>query len=309
VVAESLVPEVVAMMADMLVWTVVVLTVAAIALAALVALRPRREVDRRPAAPEVVGGTSLVILDIEPSDPRAPAVRRLVLDAAVRRFRAVPEAAWVEVLSRSGAPLGRIPRHRQDRPGVAVPATLREPRAAPSRRPDPVAHAYDRLVLGGAVSPPEAELPPTERAPLADRFDLPEPVRARLRHRDDPVDLVRAILEGGGIRAEVRDDVLLAGDRAVAVVGASGGGFADPRALNHAYLRLAEATVLEKLVLSLRVLEPVDARRRAALAPDVRYAGPEAVQRMADAVAVGEDPLRFVLATPVTDGEVVGAGG
>jgi hypothetical protein len=42
-----------------------------------------------------------------------------------------------------------------------------------------------------------------------------------------------------------------------------------------------------------------DVHRREMLAPHVLHAGPDGIQRMADAVAVGADPLRFAVAPAV----------
>ena len=40
------------------------------------------------------------------------------------------------------------------------------------------------------------------------------------------------------------------------------------------------------------------------LAPQVLHAGPDGIQRMADAVSLGADPLRFAVAIPVTSGRI-----
>ncbi len=43
------------------------------------------------------------------------------------------------------------------------------------------------------------------------------------------------------------------------------------------------------------LLDPSDLRRREILAPNVHHVAHDGVQRMADAVAVGADPLAFAL--------------
>lgn len=125
------------------------------------------------------------------------------------------------------------------------------------------------------------------------QLHLPATVRDRLP--DDPslVDLVAGILRASGYDVAVEGDIVRAGDRAVVALEAT-----DPDALSAAFLRYRDSGARTGVAVGLRSVPPAEARRRELLAPDLRYAGPQALQRMADAVAVGGDPLVFALGPP-----------
>jgi hypothetical protein len=69
--------------------------------------------------------------------------------------------------------------------------------------------------------------------------------------------------------------------------------------LNHAFLRVHGTGTERRLVVGFGCFDTWDVRRREIHAPDVRHVGPRGVQRMADAVALGIDPLRSVLGPPL----------
>lgn len=135
-----------------------------------------------------------------------------------------------------------------------------------------------------------AEHDPFESAAPTERLALPAAVRDQLP--DDPtlIETVRAILEAAGDDVDGDGDVLRVGDRAVVVLEAT-----HPDALSAAFLRYRDSGARSGVVVSRRSVAPSEIHRRELLAPDLRYAPAGAVQRMADAVAVGADPFAFAL--------------
>ncbi|HXF72566.1 MAG TPA: hypothetical protein VNO79_08170 [Actinomycetota bacterium] len=124
-----------------------------------------------------------------------------------------------------------------------------------------------------------------------------------MRNPDDPTDLLRAILEAAGIPHRVDRDLIVAGELAIVVVEPDAGVVVGHDALNHAYLRIAGSGATWGLVIALGYVDPREVERREMAAPHVRHAGPDAVQRMADAAALGADPVRFALGIPVRTAE------
>ena len=107
----------------------------------------------------------------------------------------------------------------------------------------------------------------------------------------EPNELIRAILVAGGTTLEVDRDLIVTDDLAIVVV-------PDPtdrasEALNHAFLRCQEARRPQGLVIRLGWVNAEELRHREAAAPWVRHVDSDAIQRMADAVAVGADPVAF----------------
>ncbi|MBI4261755.1 MAG: hypothetical protein HY658_14465 [Actinobacteria bacterium] len=281
------------------VWLLFLLLVAARA------YRPVPATAREPFPARPEEGRAVVTIDLKVGLASPPA-ERLAREAAARVLAAMPEVGVVEARSREGVLLARLER-RVRLPGpVATSPVLEEPHARRDRAPS-VRAVDDLEPLPAPLRAPGVRRPGDAAAldepghwPLVERFDLPVPVRSAIGHPDDPVELVRAILSAGGHRPEVRGDLLLVGGVAVFVCPTTSGRI--PREeLDHAYLRVVEAAVPRGLVVGFGLIDPVDARRREALAPQVLHAGPDAVQRMADAVALGEDPLRFVSGAPVVD--------
>lgn len=276
----------------------VVLAVVVVAVALLAAVGLARRLIRRspplPSPPWETGepaGTR-VVLDLRPEDPDHPAVQRLVDDAARRCLDADPQLDHVRVTDREGRELAVV--HRPDPlPGIALPDDLHEPRTVRSRTPSPV----ERRDHPHPPPPASTDTTGSPDGDFADRFDLDERVRAQLRDPDDPVDLLRALLRVAGRRPEVRGDLLVVDDVALAVVGTRGRAVDD--ALARAFLRIQQARVPRGVILHLAWIDPAALHRREMAAPNVRHVGVEAVQRMADALRAGADPLDFVLGPAV----------
>jgi hypothetical protein len=272
------------------------------ALVALFAIRsPRRSATPKDGPPLTVdaSGVVAVTLEIDDADPGSPAVQRTVHETALGIFRTTPDAYEVVVRARTGIVLGRVSRETSIPREVTVSPVLREPHARRTNVPD---------VLGGLYgSEPErrpirlrhtpGELAPAHR-PLVDQFDLPEVVRAGIRDPDDPIDLVRAILEAAGEHCEIDGDLIRIRGSALAILRASGDVVIGHEALNHAYLRIDRSGAQRGLVIALGFMDPREVKRREMLAPQILHAGPDGIQRMADAVSLGADPLRFAVAIP-----------
>lgn len=235
---------------------------------------------------------AVVVLDLAPTDPDHPSVQRLVEESASRPLREDPAIEVVEVRDRDHRVLGRVHRPTPRRE-VTLPEHLHEPRTRRAHVPDP---------LGGSTPARSRQVPdagPVETAerPFAQRFDLDDRVRREIRDPDGPVEVVRALLVAGGHDPEVSGDLLVTGD--VAIVVLPDPGHALDEALSRAFLRIRSARVPRGIVLHLGWVNPEALHRREVAAPDVRHVGTEAVQRMADAVAVGADPIDFVLGPAV----------
>jgi hypothetical protein len=240
---------------------------------------------------------AMVVLDVQHADPRSPAVERMVREAAARVYRMMPSAERVEVRSPSGLTLGVVERRPAPERRLEVPETLTEPRLPRSVGPDLTRHLGEPEEAEPPPSPPARPVftpaaPPAPRRPLSERFDLPEAVSERLRVTDDARDLVRAILEASGATVRVEGDVIHADGHAIVVLVPSGH-VVEPGSLDHAYLCIERAGAGRGIVIGMGILDVADIRRREALAPHVLHTGPDGIQRMADAVAIGEDPLRF----------------
>jgi hypothetical protein len=273
---------------------VVVLTVLVVALVAFALGRARSDAPRRPAPgrwDEAEAGDT-VVLDLEVDDPDQPSVRRLVQAAADRVLAARPDLDHVEVVDRDRRLLGRVGRQRPPVRQVALPETLSEPHAARRHGPSPVARPSEAL----PSRPPDAGPVDTPRRTFAARFDLPDSVVAGLTDPSRPIEVVRAVLAAAGRSPEVHGDRLVVDDTAVVVVDVRDGAEA---ALTHAFLRVQEAAVARGLVIALGYVDPEAIRRREAAAPHVRYVDADAIQRMADAVGLGADPLGFAPGPPV----------
>jgi hypothetical protein len=226
-----------------------------------------------------------VVLDLEGVDPDLPSVQRLVREAAQRVLAKDPDLDEVQVVARDGQVLGRERRPDPLPPAPAIPDALHEPHARPRRGPSPVPR--DEVTHPQHVPDPGDRVRAT---PLADRLDLPPDVRRRVREPDDGAGIVAATLEAAG-RPVTRDgDLVRSGDVAIVVVDVHGD--AD-RALTHGFLRIQATDAPRGIVIRLGYVDPSLVRRREAMAAHVRHVGPDALQRMADAVAAGADPVAF----------------
>ena len=177
------------------------------------------------------------------------------------------------------------------------PVTIPVGRPRPAA-PGPARHFHKRrskrhrLIRLGDLAPPRH---------FADRYELPESVRTRILDPDDPVDVVRAVLEAAGGRPLVDGDTLTVGGWAIVVL-APHDRVIHAEMLGHAFLRVEAAQATSGVVIMLGFADVEDVRRRETVAPHVVHVGPSAIQRMADAVALGLDPLRFVMLPTVGHG-------
>lgn len=254
----------------------------------------------------VADGVAVITLDLTVTDPAADAVQRIVDDAVTRAFAAIPDAAEIEVRDEAGTVLAR---RRRERPrNVSIPTELYEPHALRRAGPDPsAAHGWDEPMSAGAMPGVQKDLDPltVPHRLLAERLDLPQAVASHLVESggaDDAVALVRALLEAGGHLVEGTGETMRVGSTCVVVIRAPIGEPVGAGPLNQAYLRYAESGASRGLVVSPGFMDPLEVRRREVLAPEVLHAGPVGIQRMADAVALGADPLRFAAAPPLSGG-------
>jgi hypothetical protein len=283
--------------------TTVLLLLLGVALISAVIYIAVRQRPRLPISPSAApAGRALtdqaeVVLPVDDADPDAPATQRIVAEAARRALDDHPEVTTVVVRSAGGRELGRV--HRTEtpppKPFVDVPDALLEPHAHRHPGPgDPVEHKP-----GAAVSahvrfsdePPHRQMHKT----LAEHFDLPDGVRQKIAHPDDAVDIVRAILSAAGVPFDVDDNVIVCGDRALVVIRTSLHGAVGSEHLDAAYLRFERSHVKRGVVVTPGTIYPHEISRRHALAPALLHAGPDGIQRMADAAAIGADPLDFVV--------------
>jgi hypothetical protein len=266
---------------------------------------------RRTGTIRISEGCADVYLAVEDATPGSPSVERLVRDAAARTFASMPNLSEVIVRSRNGDVLGRA-----QRAGAAPAAIVSDPvlerfpahpfgLAHPHRPVDPKEDLIGQVIehLYGAASHPSHPRQPQWRArpPLTECLELPAAVRAQVAHPNDPVDLVRTILQSAGLPTLVDRDVVSSGDRAVVVLGGHVGDLVTPGMLDHAYLRFRESDATRGVVVSPGVMPLGEARRREMLDPALLHAGLDGIQRMADAVAVRADPIDFAAAPALAD--------
>jgi hypothetical protein len=243
-----------------------------------------------------------VRLAIESADEASPNMARLVRDVAARMFASMPGAAEVVVRNRAGDFLGRAQRVRS-----APAAIVTEPVLFPAH-PFGFAHPHPPLapdddVVGQMVEHGLAGLAlPTQRAvpdpsarhrPLSELLELPSHISRRLEDSDDPVEIVRALLEETDPSVSVDDEVVQSGTRAVVVVRAHIGDPVTPAMLNRAYVRFRQSGASVGVVLSPGIMPLAEIRRREMFDPALLHAGLDGMQRMVDAAALGADPLAF----------------
>lgn len=274
------------------------------ALVALIAFRsPRRSAVPQAGSPPTVSATHVaaVTLEVDEADPASPAVQRLVHETALAIFRAAPDAREVEVRTRAGTILGRVSREAPPPRELTFSPLLHEPQIRRTHVPDVLGGLYGSEPAPNPIRDAQTsgDVAPPHR-PLMDQFDLPEAVRTGIGDPDDPIDLVRAILEAASMRCEIDGDLIQVGESALVILRASGDVVIGHEALNHAYLRVVQSGAQRGLVIALGFMDPREVKRREMLAPQVLHAGPDGIQRMADAVSLGADPLRFAVAIPVS---------
>ncbi|MDX1660034.1 MAG: hypothetical protein R3343_14545 [Nitriliruptorales bacterium] len=273
-------------------WILVLIVIALVVGVVLAARRQRQQrpeptsAGRGPAATvshdgPLPGPSVTVTLDIAATDADDPSVERLVQDTARRTLRSSPDVEEVVVENRDGVHLATISREQQPR-GPVVTEPLEE---------QPEFSTDERERLAPAPDPGEVPFEPPPSGSLADRFDLPPSVHSRLRDPDSAVDLIRAVLEAAGQPAEVQGNVIRSGSDVVVVLGEGSRGGSDAR--TDAFLKFQASGASRGLVVSFGPVGKKEVERREALEPNLRYVGASAVQRMADAAAVGGDPLTF----------------
>lgn len=277
--------------------TVVVLVGVAGVIAALLASsrrRPTAEVAE--PAPERIA----ITLEIEAEDVEDPRVKRLVADAASRMFRMVPSLRQVEVRDKRGKVLDRPMRSggdplRVDPPpvGLVEPHTVRRPRS-PSESGERLGDvaAMRSAATGALAGGWLRDVPEPEPRVLADRFDLADEIRERITDPDDAVALIAAILERSADGVRIEGGRLWVGDAIVFVIRTPPGASVTAGALARTFASFRASGASLGYVVVFGHMDPIDVRRRELLAPGFVHLGSDAVQRMADAAALGGDPLR-----------------
>jgi len=245
-------------------------------------------------APQVPDAHSVVTLQITTGDPDDPAVQRLVREAAVRQFATFDHVQSVEVRRADDVVLGTVSRDQRLRPPVELPESLRVEHA-------PRRHGPNVTGTSGVPRRP-LDIDPSDFAgsdkPFADQFDLPEEVRARIADPRSPMQVVEAILDQAGVEHRSEPGLVVAGDTAIVLVGDGRGHTVNSDELARAFLRFESAHVRDGVAVCLGYVNPQELHRRELLAPTLRHAGPEAIQRMADALRLGGNPVGF--ATGIT---------
>jgi hypothetical protein len=243
---------------------------------------------------------AVVRLDVEGGDPDAPEVQRLVREVAARTFASMPDLEDLVVRGRSGRLLGssQRPHPAPIPPGGLDPLLAPFPSPSFPRGPRPSEHVEVASLMDPRVAPPQLkqvfeDTTRPKRQPLADLLDLPSGVRDRLGDPDDAVEIVRALVEAAGLPVQVQDDVLLSQGQAIVVLRSRFGEPVTPPMLNHAYRRFIQSGASRGVVLSPGFMQFLDVRRREFLDPALLHSGPEGIQRMADAVALGGNPMNF----------------
>jgi hypothetical protein len=278
---------------------VILLVVVLMGVAIVVVLRLRRSGQApspsRATGPAVEGQVE-VTLPVDHPDPENPATQRLVGEAVSRALAADPQVQTVVVLSRDGQELGRVERTAPPvpRPFVDSPIALREPHAPRHVGPREPIQDEHPTAPPGQVHFKEEERSPAHRS-LADHFEFPDALRERIHDREDPVEIVRAIFEEAGVTFDADGNVFRRGDHALVVLRAPLHTVVDPESLNTAFLRFQRSGAKRGVVVTVGTLYSHEVHRRELLAPQLLHTGPEGIQRMADAVAVGADPLDFVV--------------
>lgn len=273
------------------------IVIAVLAVTAYVVWRMRPPPTDRPVAPpspgepRITAPTTTLVLDVRAGDPDSPSVQRLVRAVALPVFERSDDVKEVVVKDRDANMVGRVSRPEPPPPGEEhgeLPADLR-------LHPKPYEPA-GRDAAG--TRQPHRPAEPDPSTPFAERHDLPPAVREGLRDPDDPVDVLRAIVEAAGRPATVSGPSVLTGEVLLIVLpGYRGVVTGDD--LTHAYLRFEASRAPYGVAICLGYVDPDDLRRREILAPNLRHVTHDAIQRMADAVALGGDPMAFIDAPSV----------
>lgn len=242
----------------------------------------------RPAEPRITTPVTTLVIDVHAGDPDSPSVRRLVRSLALPIFDRSDEVEEVVVKDREGEVVGRI--HR--------PAPAPPPQEHPEPPPDLRLHprTYEPST-GGVTTGPGPAAEDDVHTDFADHYDLSPSILDQVRDADDPVEVLRAIIESSGRPATVSGPSVLTGEELLIVVPGHRGVVTGDH-LTQAYLRFDASRAPRGVAICLGYVDPDELRRREILAPNLRHTGHEAIQRMADAVALGGDPLTFIEGPP-----------
>lgn len=248
----------------------------------------RPAAPHRPAEPRITAPVTTLVLDVRAGDPDSPSVRRLVRSVALPVFQRSDDVEEVVVKDREGEVVGRL--HRP----APAPPPQEHPEPPPDLRLHPPVYEPSH---GGAATGPGPVADDDTHTDFADRYDLSTSIREQVRDPDDPVEVVRAIIAASGRPATVSGpSVLTDGDLLIVVPGHRGVVTGDH--LTQAYLLFDASRARRGIAICLGYVDPDELRRREILAPNLRHTGHEAIQRMADAVALGADPLAFIEGPP-----------
>lgn len=257
-------------------------------------LRPMRRPGtvRRPWPDRAPRG-GRVTLDLVVEDPELPSVRRLVDNAAREALRRDDLLDVVTVVDRSGTAIGTMRRREPLRQAPELPHDLFEPRLRGTRGPSAVDTDPEPLP---ELLPLGSEPVATPRRPFGTRVQLSERARVLLVDPERPADVVRAVLTAAGHRPERHGEVVITDEVAIAI--AEGRDDVDA-ALNRAFVAVRDSGCPRGLVIRVGYADPRLLHRRELATPSIRFVGSEAIQRMADAEALGADPLDFAVGPPV----------
>ena len=207
--------------------------------------------DSPPSTPphaDTRSGEAVVHLDVEGGHPDAPEVQGLVREVAARTFASMPNLEELVVRARSG----RFPGSSQRPHPAPAPLGGLDPLLAPfplhpfDLHSPPSEHVEVASLMDARVPPPhlkqvfEDTVRP-KRPLLAERLHLPSDVRSKLWNPDDPVEIVRALLEAAGLPVRVQDEVVLSQGHAIVVLRTGFGDPVSPAMLNHAYRRFIQS--------------------------------------------------------------------
>jgi hypothetical protein len=264
----------------------IVAVAATVALVTWVASRGRPKPWQEPTVPDE---HAVVTLQISTGEPDDPAVQRLVHDAAARQFAAFDHVKSVEVRRTDGMSLGTVKRDERMRPAADLPDSLRVEHA-PRRHGPSVTGSSGTRRRPMDIDP--SDFSSSDKL-FADQFELPAAVRERITDPQSPTQVVAAILDQAGVAHRTEPGILVAEDTAIVLVGDGSGHTVTSDDLAKAFLRFESAHVREGVAVCLGYVNPQELHRRELLAPTLRHAGPEAIQRMADALQLGGNPVMF----------------
>ena len=248
------------------------------------ALRPREG----PAPPAEAHRHLTIRLDVVVDDVEGQRAQRLASDASARMFSIAPDVSTITVHDRAGQAVAV--HHR------SVAERIREPLTGPASGPSRSLSRWEanlELPSIPAQHPDADDIEPIDlrSGPIVDHLDLPAQIRRALPDDARAIDIVEALLRLTGHPVMRDRDTLTVGDVAVIVVEA---GTPGEDVLRHAYLRFVAARARAGVVIAMNPADLADAPRRERLEPHVSHVGPGALQRMADATALGGDPLAFL---------------